>query len=74
MEDIEKVKEYYTRLLHEIIDDADTLNKSQPLTKMTRSVMIAEREMCLDQLRELAGFLAQVYAQVEAISLEVQDE
>jgi hypothetical protein len=40
IEDVEKVKTYYTTLLHEIIDSADTLHKSKPLAKITRAIMI----------------------------------
>lgn len=72
MDDIEKVKAYYTHLLHEIIESADSLNTSRPLAKITADVMKMQRDECCDQIRELADYLLQVYAHLQAIPLEVE--
>ena len=69
-ETIESVKRHYTDVLSGIIDDADTLHKSIPASKMTREMMREQQRQCSEQIKYLVAFLSQVYSQVQEIKID----
>src|SRR5260221_41370 len=61
------VIEHYTKMLEELMWDANALGNSKPLSRMTASIMAEKKETTLARIADLTGFLDTLKGEVEKI-------
>ncbi len=64
------VRAYYTKMLEELLYDADSLGNSQPLSKMTAALMAEEKATTLKRIDDLMGFLTVLRQEVAKVSTD----
>lgn len=64
----QSVRDHYIHILEEIVYGVDTLENSQPLTRMSSMLMEHEKNETLRQIAYLQDFLEAERSKVEAVS------
>ncbi len=64
------VRAYYTKMLEELLYDADSLGNSRPLSKMTVALMTEQKATTLKRIDDLMGFLTVLRQEVTKVSTD----